>query len=72
MNKNSNDTLHTQWHNDPFNWKLGFIYRNAKDKRLLVPKRWGLGFTLNFGNPLTVVLLLILFVVPVLIAFLIS
>lgn len=29
----------------------GLIYWNAEDPRLLVPKRLGLGWTLNFGRP---------------------
>ena len=31
-------------------WK-GSFYSNANDPALLVPKRFGLGYTLNFGNP---------------------
>jgi uncharacterized membrane protein len=27
------------WHKDPNNWYLGFLYYNPKDKRLLPPKR---------------------------------
>jgi len=31
-------------------WK-GWFYSNPNDPALLVPKRYGVGFTLNFGNP---------------------
>jgi hypothetical protein len=31
-------------------WK-GPFYSNANDPALLVPKRYGIGYTLNFGNP---------------------
>jgi hypothetical protein len=32
-------------------WKWGLFYRNADDAALFVPKRVGLGYTLNFGRP---------------------
>jgi uncharacterized membrane protein len=28
-----------------------FIYYNPADARIIVPKRWGIGTTLNFGHP---------------------
>jgi Family of unknown function (DUF5808) len=31
-------------------WK-GSLYSNPNDPALLVPKRFGIGYTLNFGNP---------------------
>jgi hypothetical protein len=31
-------------------WK-GSFYTNPNDPALLVPKRFGVGYTLNFGNP---------------------
>jgi uncharacterized membrane protein len=31
-------------------WK-GVFYSNPDDPALLVPKRYGIGYTLNFGNP---------------------
>jgi hypothetical protein len=31
-------------------WK-GAFYSNPNDPALLVPKRFGIGYTLNFGNP---------------------
>jgi uncharacterized membrane protein len=41
----------------PSGWHLGVIYANSKDARLVVPHRTGLGWTLNFGQPLAWLLL---------------
>jgi uncharacterized membrane protein len=32
-------------------WRWGLFYVNAEDPALLVPKRMGVGYTLNFGRP---------------------
>ncbi|WP_026554473.1 DUF1648 domain-containing protein [Arthrobacter sp. 35W] len=32
-------------------WRGGLFYINREDHSLLVPRRYGLGWTLNFGNP---------------------
>jgi uncharacterized membrane protein len=32
-------------------WRGGLIYINHDDRSLVVPRRYGLGWTLNFGNP---------------------
>jgi uncharacterized membrane protein len=32
-------------------WKAGFLYVNPQDPAFLVEKRFGLGYTLNFGHP---------------------
>jgi len=34
-------------------WKWGLVYYNPADPALLVEKRGGPGFTLNFGNRLS-------------------
>jgi hypothetical protein len=34
-------------------WKLGLFYVNRGDPALIVEKRFGLGWTLNFGHPLS-------------------
>lgn len=39
--------------NDDHLWKLGVIYFNRQDSSLIVPKRFGYGYTLNFGHPIT-------------------
>jgi len=32
-------------------WSGGFFYNNPDDPALFVPKRFGLGWTVNFGHP---------------------
>lgn len=32
-------------------WRGGLVYVNRDDPALMVPRRFGLGWTLNFGNP---------------------
>ena len=32
-------------------WSAGIFYNNPDDPALFVPKRFGLGWTLNFGHP---------------------
>ncbi|MFN3998976.1 DUF5808 domain-containing protein [Algoriphagus sp.] len=52
-----------EWHQDPDNWKLGIFYFNKKDKRILPPKRNKLmGWTVNFANPVSVLVLIVLLV----------
>lgn len=48
-------------------WKLGFFYFNKEDKRLFPPKRFGLGWTVNFANPLSIIAFLIILAVLVLV-----
>lgn len=45
--------------NDPNDayWKLGFIYYNPDDSKVLVRKRYGIGWTLNFANMWSYVLI---------------
>jgi uncharacterized membrane protein len=38
-------------------WRGGLFYINREDRALLVPRRFGLGWSLNFGNPRTAMLL---------------
>jgi len=45
-------------------WRCGMFYVNRDDPALLVAERFGLGYTLNFGRPLSWVLLAVLVVVP--------
>lgn len=45
-------------------WKFGLFYYNKEDKRIFSPKRFELGWTVNFANPLSVsVFLLILIII---------
>jgi len=41
---------------DNRNWVLGVIYVNRDDPSIMVEKRFGLGYTINFGNPKAVVI----------------
>ncbi|MEO9029750.1 MAG: DUF5808 domain-containing protein [Ktedonobacteraceae bacterium] len=56
----------------------GFFYSNPDDPALLVPKRFGLGWTINFGHPqsklfiIGMMLILLLPVVVVILTFLIT
>jgi uncharacterized membrane protein len=43
-------------------WKWGLFYVNAADPSILIEKRFGIGYTLNFGNRWTWVLLALLLV----------
>jgi uncharacterized membrane protein len=45
---------------DDRNWIAGVIYYNPDDPDALVPKRYGLGWTINFGHPRGKVALLVL------------
>jgi uncharacterized membrane protein len=45
-------------------WKAGFIYFNPEDAALVVPKRHGLGFTLNFGKPVCWLILALILLFP--------
>lgn len=48
----------------------GIFYSNPEDPALLVPKRYGVGYTLNFGNPWSwVVLALVVVMVALPIVF---
>lgn len=55
---------------DDRHWLAGTIYFNRQDKRVLVPKRLGLGFgrTLNLAQPLSWLVLLAPVIVAILIA----
>lgn len=45
-------------------WRWGLFYFNPNDPALLVEKRMGLGYTLNFGNPRAWLMLIALVGVP--------
>lgn len=42
---------------DDKSWRGGLFYINRQDHALLVPRRYGLGWTFNFGNPRAAILL---------------
>lgn len=39
---------------DPSKWVWGIFYYNKEDKRIFPPKISGLGWTINFANPYSV------------------
>ncbi len=58
-------------------WYGGFFYNNPDDPAMFVPKRFGLGWTLNFGHPRArlflitmLVLVLVVALLPLLVALL--
>ncbi len=51
-------------------WKLGMFYVNHDDPSLIVEKRFGIGWTINFGHPLGALIMGLLVGVPVIIALL--
>ncbi len=46
-----------------------FIYWNPKDKRIFVPKRSGVGWTINFANPFSILLSFIFIIIVTLILY---
>ena len=44
-------------------WLGGILYKNPDDPALFVPKRFGFGWTLNFGHPKARLFLLVLLMV---------
>jgi uncharacterized membrane protein len=40
------------------------FYYNRKDKRIMVPRLLGVGWTLNFGHPVMWLIILILIAIP--------
>jgi uncharacterized membrane protein len=57
----------TTYGDEDQHWLGGLIYSNPDDPNLFVPKRFGFGWTLNFGHPhgklVTLGLLVVLFLV---------
>lgn len=47
-------------------WNLGVIYVNRDDPALIVERRYGFGWTLNFGNPLSWLLVVAIVALPLL------
>ncbi|MGC2331020.1 MAG: DUF5808 domain-containing protein [Candidatus Acidiferrales bacterium] len=52
----------------PGHWKLGVFYTNRDDAALFVPKRFGIGYTLNFGHASAWVIMGLTLLVPVALA----
>jgi uncharacterized membrane protein len=52
-------------------WRGGIFYVNPDDPALFVPKRYGIGYTLNFGNNwswFVMALILLLVLLPVILS----
>jgi uncharacterized membrane protein len=45
-------------------WKLGGIYANPNDPSIFVERRFGLGWTINVGNPRAVLVMLFILALP--------
>ncbi|MFA6540966.1 MAG: DUF5808 domain-containing protein [Bacteroidota bacterium] len=56
--QSADEEILKRWHDDPSNWKFGIFYYNKEDKRIFPPKRIrGIGWTVNFANPLSLLAL---------------
>lgn len=54
---------YNSWHDSSENWKAGLFYYNKADHRILVPKRiQSMGWTINFANPLSVIVFVVLII----------
>ncbi len=49
-------------------WILGVLYVNRDDPAIFVERRFGVGWTVNFGNPRAVLVFLLILAVPIAIA----
>ena len=52
---------------NPAGWRGGFFYVDRADPELWVPKRYGLGYTLNFGHPAAAPVLVALLLFPLIV-----
>ncbi|WP_294223811.1 DUF5808 domain-containing protein [uncultured Chryseobacterium sp.] len=57
------------FYKNPPQWKFGLFYYNKQDKRLFPPKRYGFGWTVNFANPRSVIVFLIILLLIFIIGF---
>jgi uncharacterized membrane protein len=55
---------HQQPLRNPRGWR-SFIYADRDDPALLVPKRYGIGYTVNFGHPAAIPLMALFAVLPI-------
>lgn len=51
-------------------WKWGIIYYNPEDSRIFLPSKMGLGITLNFANPVSIIISAIFAVIIIIMLFL--
>jgi len=48
-------------------WKLGVFYFNPDDSAIIVEKRFGLGYSLNFARPTTWGIMALLLIAPLMV-----
>jgi uncharacterized membrane protein len=60
----------TVFRDDDRYWYGGFFYNNPDDPALFVPKRFGLGWTVNFGHPQGKLFLIGMLLLPLVMAIL--
>lgn len=67
-----NTIITKKWRNrapgESDSWKLGVLYYNPEDTRMFLPKKTGLGFTINFARPISVMFTMLLILIVVLLA----
>ncbi len=51
-------------------WYAGFFYNNPDDPAVFIPKRFGIGWTMNFGNPRGKLVLIGTLLLPLVVALL--
>jgi len=65
-----NTIITKKWRNKVINedecWKWGVFYYNPMDKRIFLPKRYGLGLTLNFAHTVSTVIMCVIAVIAIL------
>jgi uncharacterized membrane protein len=49
-------------------WKIGVFYVNSEDPALFVSKRTGIGWTLNFGHPMSWIIFIVIIAIPIVIS----
>ncbi len=52
--------------NNPDNYKWGFFYSNPKDPRCLVPRKTGIGWSPNFANPYSYLIIISIIIFAIL------
>ncbi len=65
--KIDNDNKVSNNSDDDSLWKAGVLYYNKNDTRMMVPKRFGVGYTINFGRPVGLVIFILLISIPVIV-----
>ena len=56
MKNKPDEATREKWLNDKANWYGVYFYYNPADKRILPPKRFGGGWTINWANPLSIII----------------